>query len=303
MDTDSVFIHKGQFAKYLLVKGVPMTAAIPDKLKSSLKDMALTGKRITVLTGAGISAESGIPTFRGPEGYWSIGSREYHPQEMATYHMFSKQPFEVWKWYLYRMNVCARAEPNPGHAALVEMENHFQDRYTLITQNVDGLHLRAGSSLARTYQIHGNVFYMRCARDCSSQVFPLPESLQGRSKNEDLADSEKALLVCPRCRGLSRPHVLWFDEAYNEAHFYFYSSLKVAEQTDLLIIVGTSGATNLPNQVAATVKATGGIMVDINIEENPFTDMALSSGRGYFLQGPSGRILPRLMEVFRGHSL
>jgi NAD-dependent deacetylase len=140
---------------------------------------------------------------------------------------------------------------------------------------------------------------MRCARNCTSQVFPISKELLGRPKKQDLSDDEKAILICPQCNGLSRPHVLWFDETYNEEHFYFYSSLKAAEKTGMLIIVGTSGATNLPNQIAWAVKSQGGLIIDINIEENPFSKLATSSGNGYFLQGPSGRTLPQILELLK----
>ena len=90
-----------------------------EEARKVLQQIAQGSGRITVLTGAGISAESGIPTFRGPEGYWTVGSKVYQPQEMATFHMFSQQPDEVWKWYLYRMGICNQAQPNPGHMALV----------------------------------------------------------------------------------------------------------------------------------------------------------------------------------------
>ena len=99
-----------------------------------------------VVTGAGVSAESGIPTFRGQDGYWTVGSRVYHPQELATHAAFRRMPEEVWRWYLYRLGVCRAAEPNPAHVALVELERALGDRFRLVTQNVDGLHLRAGSS-------------------------------------------------------------------------------------------------------------------------------------------------------------
>jgi NAD-dependent deacetylase len=269
------------------------------RLKTILFDFAKTTKRITVLTGAGISAESGIPTFRGPEGYWSIGSREYHPQEMATCSMFMQKPDEVWKWYLYRMNICSKAKPNPGHIALVEMEGFFQDRFSLITQNVDGLHLRAGNTLARTYQIHGNISFMRCAHDCSSKIYPLPADLPGKEKGEDITEEEWRLLKCPDCGKMTRPHVLWFDEAYNEKYYHFHTSLAVAAETELLLIVGTSGATNLPNQVAWEVKNHNGVIVDINIEENPFSKLALSGEPGFFIQQPSGTALPSIMEAFK----
>ncbi len=269
-----------------------------EALKKRLKAFAQSTQNISVLTGAGISAESGIPTFRGPEGYWTVGSREYHPQEMATRHMFGLQPDEVWKWYLYRFNVCTAASPNAGHYALAEMEKIFGDRFTLITQNVDGLHLRAGNSLQRTYQIHGNIAYMRCTAECSSTLWPVPEAFKGRAKSADLSNAERRLLTCPDCGSRTRPHVLWFDEVYNEHFFKFESTLRSAEKTDLLIIVGTSGATNLPNQVVGEVGRHGGLIVDINIEENPFSRYALQSG-GFFLQQPGGTALPAIMDIFR----
>ena len=276
-----------------------MGPTIDPKLADILKATLRNGRRLTVLTGAGISAESGIPTFRGPEGYWTVGSREYHPQEMATWQMFNRTPLEVWKWYLYRMGVCGRAEPNRGHRALVAMEALFQDRFTLITQNVDNLHLRAGNGPERTYQIHGNIFFMRCADECREALYPLPSGVNGKSKDQDLTAEEIALLKCPVCRGIARPHVLWFDETYNEVFFKFESSLRAAARTDLLIVVGTAGATNLPNQVAAVAKHAGAVLVDVNIEANPFSRLALSDDRGFFIQAPGGKALEAILDVFK----
>jgi NAD-dependent deacetylase len=267
-------------------------------LKKILIDFALGSKRITILTGAGISAESNIPTFRGPEGYWTIGSKEYHPQEMATYSMFIQKPEEVWKWYLYRLGVCRKARPNTGHLALVEMERLFNDRFTLITQNVDNLHIRAGNSLEKTFQIHGNIFYMRCANECSLNIYPIPEKIKGKSKGEELTPEEQILLRCPDCGERSRPHVLWFDEAYNEKYYRYQSSLEVARQTELLLIIGTSGTTNLPNQVAWEVKNHDGIIIDVNVEENPFSNLALSCSRGYFIKKQSSVVLPQILDIF-----
>lgn len=269
------------------------------ELKQVLADFASGGGRITVLSGAGISAESGIPTFRGPEGYWTVGAAEYHPQEMATLRMFRHTPDEVWAWYLFRMGVCRAASPNPGHHALVEIERLFGERFTLITQNVDGLHLRAGNSPARTFQIHGNVFFMRCAGSCGNDALPIPTAVQGKARGEKLTAVDRELLRCPKCGGRARPHVLWFDECYDEASFRFESALRVAGETDLLITVGTSGATNLPNQVALVVRRGGGILVDVNVEENHFSRLALSGGRGFFCRGPSGRVLPEFAEVLQ----
>ena len=253
--------------------------------------------RLTVLTGAGISAESGIPTFRGSEGYWTVGSKVYHPQEMATYAMFRRRPDAVWQWYLHRASVCRAAAPNPGHAAVAAMDRLLGERFTLITQNVDGLHLRAGSPQERTYQIHGNVFQTRCAAACSPALHPLPSVLVGRPQDAPLSDREQALLTCPRCGDRLRPHVLWFDEVYDEAYFRFHSSLQTAAATGLLFVVGTSGATNLPNQVAWTVFQNGGTIIDINITSNPFSQLALRTPGGAFIQEPSGRFLPKLVNV------
>ena len=251
---------------------------------------------VTVLTGAGISAESGIPTFRGPEGYWTVGSEVYHPQEMATLRMFRRRPDDVWQWYLHRATVCDQAAPNAGHLALVDLEKRLGERFLLITQNVDGLHLRAGSSPERTYQIHGNVFFMRCAAECRTDLLPLPTDLIGREREKRLSPRETGRLVCPACGGRTRPHVLWFDESYNEHHFRFQSALQAALATRLLIVVGTSGATNLPNQVAWTVQRNGGAIFDVNVEANPFSQLAHQSRDGAFFKAPSSRFLPELIR-------
>ena len=248
-----------------------------------MESLTLDGP-VTFLTGAGISAESGIPTFRGPEGYWSVGSRNYHPQEMATFAMFQQHPDEVWKWYLYRLSVCRNAKPNPGHLALVELEKILGDQFTLITQNVDNLHLRAGNSPDRTLQIHGNVNFMRCTRECQGKIYPLPQNLFPREKDQDLSDDDRQILSCPDCEARTRPHVLWFDETYDEHYFRFESALKAADKTRVLVIAGTSGSTNLPNLVANTVYQNNGTIIDININENPFSALAQGSDGGIFIQ-------------------
>ena len=268
-------------------------------LEKVLKAFVHSEKMITVLTGAGISAESGIPTFRGPEGYWTIGSEEYRSQDMATQRMFLKQPHEVWKWYLYRMSVCARAAPNPGHLAVAEMERLFGGRFSLVTQNVDNLHLRAGSTPARTFQIHGNIFLMRCADECSETLTPVPAVFENWSRDRDLTPEDAALLRCPRCGGLSRPHVLWFDEVYNEPFYRLTSTLDVARRTDLLIVCGTSGTTNLPNKVAWEVsRRHSAVIVDVNIDVNPFAALATRLG-GYAVTGTCGQVLPEILALFQ----
>jgi NAD-dependent deacetylase len=268
--------------------------------KNILQGVAKGTGGITVLTGAGISAESGIPTFRGPEGYWTIGSSVYHPQEMATNGMFCRQPAAVWKWYLYRIGVCKKAAPNAGHFALVEMEQRFKNRFTLITQNVDNLHLRAGSSRQRTLQIHGNIFFMRCADECSLKTYPIPAGfLEDRATDQKISESDVKLPVCPDCGSIARPHVLWFDEMYNEHHYRYDSALNAARKTELLIVVGTSGATSLPNLVAWEVKHNNGIIIDVNIEENTFSNLASSSRQGLFIKAASSSALPRILNLLQ----
>ncbi len=267
-----------------------------NELKEALRDVTAKEGRIVVLTGAGISAESGVPTFRGPEGYWTVGSREYRPEEMATQAMFSRNPEVVWQWYLYRIGVCRGAEPNAGHRAVVEMERLLGDRFLLITQNVDGLHLRAGNSNARTYQIHGNIEIVRCGATCTNETSFLPERVETKQKDAPLSDGDRTALKCPRCDAWLRPHVLWFDECYNEEHFRFESSVRAAAAADLLLTVGTSGATNLPMQVGMIVARSGGVIVDVNPDPNPFSEIAEQSG-GFFCQGPAGQVLPEIADI------
>jgi len=274
-------------------------AELPKELQSRIAGLRSGDGTLVVLTGAGISAESGIPTFRGKEGYWTVGAREYHPQEMATHAMFNVQPDEVWSWYLYRRTVCRGAEPNPGHRAVVRMEELLADRFLLVTQNVDGLHLRAGNSLERTYQIHGNIDFYRCSRECSVELYRIPEELPPKGKGEPMTDAEREALVCPRCGERGRPHVLWFDECYDEEHFRFNSSLRAAVSANLLLVVGTSGATNLPMQVGQAALQAGATIVDINPEPNPFSQMAERAATGFYLRGGGGDYLPPIADALR----
>ncbi|MCA9667871.1 MAG: RNA polymerase subunit sigma [Myxococcales bacterium] len=276
-----------------------MSVTVPVELRRAFAELAQSARaRLVVMTGAGISAESGIPTFRGKDGYWTIGSAEYHPQEMATHAMFAREPEAVWSWYLYRRGVCRAAEPNVGHDAVVEMERALGDRFCLITQNVDGLHLIAGNSQARTYEIHGNIDFVRCDVDCGRTPWRLDDDLGRGFVRGDSVGADVARLRCPGCGGWGRPHVLWFDEYYDEAHFRFDSSRRAAVAADVLLVVGTSGATNLPMQVGAIALQKGALIVDINPEPNPFSQMALAGG-GSFLRGSGGDVLPELASLLR----
>ncbi len=252
---------------------------------------------IVVLTGAGISAESGIPTFRGPEGYWVKGSRNYRPEELATYAAFEAEPDVIWAWYLHRLNVCRNARPNHGHRALAKLEEGLGERFLLVTQNVDGLHLEAGSSPERCHEIHGNIRRVRCAEGCSPLVYPLPREVSSCAAGEDLRPRDRELLTCPGCGGWLRPHVLWFDEYYNEEYYRCDSSLRAAAACDLLVVVGSTGTTNLPVQMARLAAASGAALIDINPEANTFSQMAQSLPRGKWLKGSAGTVLPQLVSL------
>lgn len=253
--------------------------------------------RVAVVTGAGISAASGIPTFRGPEGYWTVGAQEYHPQEMATQAMFARLPKEVWRWYLYRFGVCRAAAPNAGHTALASLEAELGDDFWLLTQNVDGLHLRAGNTAARTFEVHGNIDYLRCTERCSEELHPLPERFHGWPKQRALEDEDMSHLRCPKCNALGRPHVLWFDEYYEEGLYRFKSGLRGVAECDLLIYVGCSGAANLPLMAAREASYAGAAIVDVNPNDNPFAQIATQARRGHWTRGKADDALPELVEA------
>jgi NAD-dependent deacetylase len=258
-------------------------------------EIPASGGPIVVLTGAGISAESGIPTFRGSEGFWRVGSRHYQPTEMATALAFSAMPEEVWRWYLYRRGICRAAAPNTAHLALVRLEEQLGDRFLLVTQNVDGLHLRAGSSEARTYQIHGNVDLCRCRSGCSPAVRPLPGELaMDWAKERPLCKAERDLLRCD-CGDWLRPHILWFDESYDEPLYRYLSALRAAEQAAALVVIGTSGATTLPTRLCEIVAARGAPFIVVDPEPTLFSQLAEGSARGVFLRGTASAVIPSLI--------
>lgn len=274
---------------------MPQALQLPADLAEALDTVRGQAGRVVFLTGAGISAESGIPTFRGEEGYWKVGSRNYQPMEMATQASFARMPDEVWRWYLYRRSVCRAADPNLGHQALVDAEAALGDRFALVTQNVDGLHLRAGNSLARTRQIHGNIDYMRCLADGREHLHPIPDEMPAHGKDDPFSDEERAHLTCTDGR-LARPHVLWFDECYDERLFSADTAMQDAMDADILVVVGTAGTTNLPMQIGAAALRRGIPIVDINIADNPFREAALSAQPGWGLDGSASQWLPPLVE-------
>jgi NAD-dependent deacetylase len=249
------------------------------------------------LTGAGISAESGIPTFRGPEGYWRVGSRNYHPQELATRRAFEAAPAIVWDWYLHRYRTCQQAEPNAAHRALVEAAQLLGQRFLLITQNVDGLHRRAGSPAERLYEIHGNIAYARCSAGCAG-LTPLAELPALQAAGGGPGELREAP-CCGQCGAWQRPHVLWVVEFYDEPLFRLESSQRAASDAALLVVIGTTGGTNLPLQIAEIAVRRGTPLIVINPEPNPFSDQVDRSGAGLFLRGRAGEWVPALLRELR----
>jgi NAD-dependent deacetylase len=266
-----------------------------DTILAACRAAAARPGKVLALTGAGVSAESGIPTFRGKDGYWTVGAREYHPQELATHEAFDAMPWSVWAWYLYRRGVCQRAAPNAAHTALVRLARALPDRFALVTQNVDGLHRRAGSPDAQTFPIHGDITLMRCAADCTLDRYPIPDAVPELGKGDEVSAEVKAMLVCPRCGAMARPHVLWFDESYDEPRFHLDTVRRLAAEATLLVVAGTSAQTNLPWQVVTLAGRSGATIVDVNIEDNPFGEIAARSGG--CMRAPAATVMDRIVDA------
>lgn len=260
-------------------------------------------RHITALTGAGISAESGIPTFRGPGGFWTVGSRNYRPQDLATRQAFEAMPREIWTWYLSRLNSCRGAEPNAGHLALARLSQSLgAERFALITQNVDGLHARSGVEKKSLYEIHGNIQRMRCFAECPDSVQPLPDldcTLLESGNAPAIPDEDWEQLHCDDCGSVMRPHLLWFDEYYEERYYRSDSAMQVLERSDLLLVIGTSGATTLPAMAVEYAVDTGMEIIEINTDRSAFTAAIEVSGDGRFIQAPAAAALPRLIEQLK----
>jgi NAD-dependent deacetylase len=259
--------------------------------QSALDDFARTGGRLVALTGAGVSTESGVPDFRGANGYWTQGSTNWFAQDLATRQAFARHRDVVWSWYLYRRNLCATVEPNEAHHALVRLDRALGERFVLITQNVDGLHRRAGSTEARTFAIHGDIGLMRCFRECRPDALPIPAGIGPTERGEAATAEDLAALTCPSCGGTTRPHVLWFDECYDELNYRWDSSLHAAEEASLLLVAGTSGQTNLPRQIVALATRRRIPIFEVNLERSPFSAAAEASG-GASVQARCGEVLP-----------
>nr|WP_294779929.1 Sir2 family NAD-dependent protein deacetylase [uncultured Flavobacterium sp.] len=240
------------------------------QLEEIIKQVSTKNRRnlFTFLTGAGISSESGIPTYRGSDGIWVKGTQFHKPEEFGTFKYFMENPKEVWQYSLFRKKMFENAKPNRSHYELVEIENILKDRFHLITQNIDNLHRRSGTE--RIFEIHGNNREIKCSNGCK-EIINLPEEIKGKDIDEDLTERDIELLKCKECGSWMRPNILWFDEYYNEQTHKKFSTLKIAKNSGILFIIGTSGATNLPIAITENTLKYGGTIVDINTEDNQFT--------------------------------
>lgn len=226
--------------------------------------------KIFVITGAGISAESGVPTFRGPGGLW----RQFRAEDLATPEAFARDPKLVWEWYDYRRRELAKVQPNPAHHALAEMET--EKTCLVATQNVDRLHQKAGSQ--QVVEIHGCIWEVRCTAEGTIELderVPLPE-------------------VPPHCScgALLRPGVVWFGESLPMDRFDEIDAYSRSGDIDVTFVIGTSALFPYIQSWAWTAKHAGSLLVEINPERTPISDIA-----DEVLLGKAGEILPRLWSV------
>jgi NAD-dependent deacetylase len=230
-------------------------------------------RHVVALTGAGISAESGIPTFRDAQtGLWA----RYRPEDLATPEAFARDPRLVWDWYAWRRDLVARAAPNAGHRALARLE-HRLPRFTLLTQNVDGLHARAGSRAV--IELHGNILQSKCLAE-------------GRRFREWSATERPPR--CPTCGSFLRPDVVWFGESLPAEALA--AAEAAASECDLFLSIGTSAVVFPAAQLPATALARGAAVIEINRDPTPLTPMATAS-----LRGAAGEILPALLDAAWSH--
>lgn len=239
------------------------------KFSADLIELLRSGLSAAVLTGAGVSAESGISTFRQAQtGLWA----KYRPEDLATPEAFRRDPRMVWEWYAWRRGVVAEVQPNPGHYALVEMERRLPV-FTLITQNVDGLHRLAGSQ--KVLELHGNIQRVKCF-DCGQVC---------EHWDEDGDPPPR----CPLCGGMLRPDVVWFGEML--PHDALEAAFEAAVGCGVFFSVGTSSQVQPAASLAGVAKQAGAVLVEVNLEETP-----LSRQADFALRGLSGEILPELVR-------
>jgi NAD-dependent deacetylase len=237
-----------------------------DKLDQAARVLAASGA-VAVLTGAGVSAESGVPTFRGDGGLW----KNVRAEEVATPEAFGRDPRFVWEFYNSRREKLLAIRPNQAHVALAELESQVE-RFTLITQNVDRLHQQAGSR--RVLEVHGNIWTVRCTT-CGREFDKTGERLP-------------ELPACESCGGLLRPAVVWFHESLPPA--VWAAAEAAARECDCLLVVGTSANVHPAAGLAWTAQQAGAQVIEVNLEPTPASEIAAIG-----LYGPAGQILPPLI--------
>lgn len=245
---------------------------------SRAADILRGAGRVAVLSGAGISKESGIPTFREAQtGLWE----RYDPEELATPQAFLRNPDRAWSWYMYRRNLVGDAAPNPGHRALVDLEK-LVGEVVILTQNVDGLHVRAGSR--DVVELHGSLERFRCSAKCRGDL-----SLVDLSRIK--YDQEHAP-ACPQCGARIRPDVVWFGESLPPAALS--RAAEVASACAVMLVVGTSGVVQPAASLPREAKRAGAVIIEVNPQESEITSLA-----DVFLRGPSGEVLPQIVNAMR----
>lgn len=231
------------------------------------RECLVRAQSVVALTGAGISAESGVPTFRGAGGLW----RSFQAEDLATPEAFAGNPDLVWEWYEWRRSLIAKAEPNPGHQALAEFERR-KPGFTLVTQNVDGLHDRAGSE--RILKLHGDLWIDRCT-ECDAEDIVRP------------GDARVATHLCG-CGGLLRPGVVWFGEPLPPA--VWQQAEAAVRAAEVVLVVGTSALVYPAAGLVPLAKSRGARVIEVNLEETPFSPRVDWSYRG-----KAGELLPLLL--------
>ncbi len=240
---------------------------------------------MVALTGAGISAESGVPTFRGEEGLW----RSHDPMSLATPGAFHNDPRGVWAWYRWRQQLVAQCEPNAAHFAIARLEDAAPE-FLLATQNVDGLHARAGSK--NLIELHGNMFADRCTA-CGAPAPGALERAASWSVEPDNPSSDPELPSCGVCGGLTRPGVVWFGEMLPPGAME--CATDAAAAADVLLVVGTSGVVYPAAGLSSVTRRSGGKVIVVNLDASPHDDVASLT-----LAGKAGELVPALVDAAFG---
>ncbi len=241
-------------------------------VRDKIIEKLIKAKKVAVLTGAGISAESGVPTFRGEGGIWN----KLKPEELADFGAFMRNPELVWEWYNMRKNLISEIKPNPGHYALVELENIFGKGFSLATQNIDNLHIRAGNK--NVFELHGNIERSYCVK-C-------------RNYYHDIVIDEKHKIPYCECGGLIRPDVVWFGENLPEEEID--KSVEAATTADVYFSIGTSGNVYPAAGLPGIAKRNGAFTIEINV-----TETLISDEFDEVLIGKSGDILTRMIKILK----